>query len=141
MTGYLGPTDEQLKSFRLLPQDRPVEMLNLVRFRQYAAYEDGHPFAPKNLTGREAYYVYLAASEAIVRRYGGDVIWTAAPDTIFIGPEGDAWDLAFIVHYKVAKRFLDMIVDEDYRGAATHRQAALADSRLIRCTPIARQKD
>jgi len=50
MTGFVDPTRESFGEFRDLPDDGPIHMLNLVRFRKKAVYPDG-----RESTGAEAY--------------------------------------------------------------------------------------
>ena len=38
---FVDPTKETFAQFRALERPGPVHMLNLVRFREHAAYEDG----------------------------------------------------------------------------------------------------
>ncbi len=56
---------------------------------------------------------------------------------MLIGPDQttgvEAWDLAFVAYYPTAGAFLEMVTDPAYRIAVKHRQAAVADSRLLRC--------
>jgi uncharacterized protein (DUF1330 family) len=54
---------------------------------------------------------------------------------MLIGPESEAWDIAFIAEYPGVDAFVQMPRDPDYRKAVRHRQAAVADSRLIRMRP------
>ncbi|WP_245605418.1 DUF1330 domain-containing protein [Roseicyclus elongatus] len=54
---------------------------------------------------------------------------------MLIGPEEDLWDLAFSAEYPSVDAFVSMLRDPDYRKAVRHRQAAVADSRLIRMAP------
>ncbi|MDI6625752.1 MAG: DUF1330 domain-containing protein, partial [Brevundimonas sp.] len=66
-------------------------------------------------------------------RAGGRQIWLGTPRLTVIGPETEAWDLAFIAEYPSGEAFLGMLRDPEYRAAVVHRQAAVADSRLILC--------
>jgi hypothetical protein len=52
------------------------------------------------------------------------------------GPEDEHWDTVFIAHYPSAHAFLAMVTDADYREAVIHWQAAVADSRLVRCQAL-----
>jgi len=53
------------------------------------------------------------------------------------GPGSEAWDLAFIVEYPGSQAFIDMVRDPDYRAnVVPHRTAAVADSRLLRLSPL-----
>jgi hypothetical protein len=50
MTGHVDPTKQAFASFRANDRPGPIHMLNLVRFRDRAAYPDG-----REATGAEAY--------------------------------------------------------------------------------------
>jgi uncharacterized protein (DUF1330 family) len=52
-----------------------------------------------------------------------------------IGPPEERWDRCFIAQYPSVAAFVAMIRDPVYREAVKHRQAAVADSRLIRLAP------
>jgi uncharacterized protein (DUF1330 family) len=127
MTGHVDPEREQFDAFKRLPRDKPVLMLNLVRFRDRAAYEDG-----RESTGADAYAAYGRESAPVFRRVGGRIVWRGVPEVTVIGPTDEAWDEAFIAWYPTASAFLEMVTDPEYRLAVKHRQAAVADSRLIR---------
>jgi len=132
---HIDPTREQFDAFKALPRDAPIAMLNLVRYRERAAYPGGHDCAALGLTGAEAYARYGAESGPIFRRVGGSVIWSGAPQLVLTGPADEAWDTAFVALYPDAHAFLEMVTDPAYRLAVVHRQAAVATSRLIRCEP------
>lgn len=121
------PTRAQFEAFKALPRDQPINMLNLVRLRDAAVYEDG-----RAATGAEAYAAYGAASAPIFAGVGGTILWRGAPEAVLIGPVDEAWDIAFIARYPDAAAFLKMVVDPAYQAIVRHRQAAVADSRLIR---------
>jgi uncharacterized protein (DUF1330 family) len=128
--GFIDPTRERFAEFREQQRPGPVHMLNLVRFRELAAYEDG-----TIATGAEAYASYARESAPVFKRLGGRQIWIGAPELMLIGPESEAWDIAFIAEYPGVDAFVQMPRDPDYRKAVRHRQAAVADSRLIRMRP------
>ena len=72
----VDPERAQWEAFKALPRDEPVQMLNLVRFRDLAAYPDGHPQAGKGLTGADAYANYGRESGPIFSGLGGRIVWT-----------------------------------------------------------------
>lgn len=123
----IDPTRAQFDAFKALPRDQPVNMLNLVRLREAAAYEDG-----RAATGAEAYKAYGEASAPIFQGVGGRIAWRGAPEAVLIGPAEEAWHIAFIARYPDAAAFLKMVTDPAYQAIVHHRQAAVADSRLIR---------
>ena len=127
---HVDPERAAFDAFKALDRDEPVEMLNLVRLRGRAAYPDG-----RAATGAEAYAAYGARAAPILARVGGSILWRGAPRLTLIGPE--RWDIAFIARYPSAGAFLAMVTDPEYqREAVPHRQAAVADSRLIRHAPM-----
>lgn len=128
--GYVDPTREAFARFREMDRPGPVHMLNLVRFRARAAYEDGTV-----ATGAEAYASYARESGPVFRRLGGRQVWIGKPELMLIGPQSEAWDIAFIAEYPDKDAFVAMLRDPEYRKAVRHRQAAVADSRLIRMEP------
>ncbi|WP_170581274.1 DUF1330 domain-containing protein [Ruegeria arenilitoris] len=136
MTGHVDPDRAQFEAFKALDRDHPIEMLNLVRFRAKAVYPAGHDLAGAGLSGAEAYRRYGAETALIIARLGASIIWRGTFQTTLIGPQGEAWDEMFIARYPSAHAFLEMVTDPAYRAAVIHRQAAVADSRLIRTAPI-----
>jgi uncharacterized protein (DUF1330 family) len=127
MPYYIDPERDQFDAFKDMARDEPVMMLNLVRFREKAAYEDG-----REATGAEAYAAYGKASGPVFRRVGGEIVWRGKPELMLIGPRDKHWDMIFVARYPAASAFLEMVTDPEYRLAVKHRQAAVKDSRLIR---------
>ena len=127
---FVDPSRETFVELKALPQDHAVEMLNLVRLRERAVYEDG-----REATGKEAYAAYGRESAPIFERVGGRIVWSGRPEFMVIGPEKERWDVAFVAHYPSGQAFLDMVYDPDYRAIVHHRQAAVETSRLIRTKP------
>ena len=130
MDGFVDPTKERFGRFKHLPADRPIDMLNLVRLRAEAAYPDG-----RKASGLEAYRAYARESGPVFTRLGGRQVWIGRPELTLIGPETETWDIAFIAQYPSGAAFAAMLRDPVYREAVKHRQAAVADSRLIRLAP------
>ena len=135
MSNHIDPERDQFDAFKKLPRDKPIMMLNLLRFREKASYEDN-----REATGAEAYAAYGSESGPVFRRVGGEIIWRGKPEQMVIGPKDEYWDMTFIARYPTAGAFLEMVTDQDYRKAVKHRQAAVEDSRLI-CTTEANKSD
>jgi len=134
---YVDPTRAAFDLFKSLPRDTPINMLNLIRYRDLAAYPDSHDHAGKGWTGARAYEEYGATSAAIFERLGGQIIWRGRFETVLTGPADEQWDAAFIAAYPNAGAFLAMVTDPDYKLAVVNRQAAVATSRLVRFAPLA----
>lgn len=131
----INPTRAQFDAFKGLDRDHPIEMLNLVRFRESADYPADHPRAGDGLTGAEAYALYGRESAPVLEKVGGTILWRGRFEAVLIGPADEAWDACFIARYPSAHAFLAMIADPDYQRAVIHRTAGVATSRLIRTRP------
>ncbi len=134
MTTYIDPTRAAFDAFKALPRDRPIHMLNLLLYRDEAAYPDGHEHAAKGWTGREAYREYGRTSGPIFQRVGGSIVWRGGFQAMLTGPERE-WHDGFVAQYPNAGAFLEMVTDAEYRKAVVNRQAAVEDSRLVRFEP------
>ncbi len=133
---HVDPTREAFNAFKALPRDVPIQMLNLIRYRDLAVYPEGHENAGKGWSGERAYQEYGKTSGPIFQRVGGSVLWRGAFQTVLTGPADEHWDAAFIAQYPNAGAFLEMVTDPDYRLAVVNRQAAVQTSRLVRFAPM-----
>jgi len=132
MTGHIDPIKETFAAFRTNDRPGPIHMLNLVRFRDKAAYPDG-----RSATGAKAFATYGRDSYSVFCRLGGRIVWRGNFELMLIGPVDEKWDECFIAEYPSVAAFVEMIRDPVYREAVKHRQAAVLDSRLIRLSPAA----
>ena len=124
---FVDPERQLFAELRKLPRDHVVDMLNLVKLKPSATYEDG-----REATGKQAYAAYGRESAPIFQRVGGEIIWSAEPEFMVIGPQDEMWDIAFVARYPSAQAFFDMVYDTDYQAIVFHRQAAVETSRLLR---------
>lgn len=131
MTGFVDPTKATFAAFRENDRPGPIHMLNLVRLRERAAYPDA-----RVASGAEAYAAYGRDSAPVFARLGGRIVWRGRFECMLIGPTEEKWDLCFIAEYPSVAAFVEMIRDPVYREAVKHRQAAVADSRLVRLAPL-----
>ncbi|WP_286830939.1 MULTISPECIES: DUF1330 domain-containing protein [Kordiimonas] len=131
---HIDPEREQFEAFKDLPRDQPINMLNLIRLKDKAEYEGTAPEGV--VTGADAYKAYGKESGPIFARVGGSIVWRGAPQLMLIGPKEETWDLAFVARYPNAGAFMEMVTDPEYRKAVKHRQAAVLDSRLLRCAEL-----
>lgn len=128
-------TADGFAAFRADDRPGPIHMLNLVRLRAQADYPADHPES-RSVTGAEAYAAYGRHSAPVFARLGGRIVWRGRMEQMLIGPADEHWDLCFVAEYPSVAAFVAMIKDPDYRAAMVHRQAAVADSRLIRTAPL-----
>jgi uncharacterized protein (DUF1330 family) len=133
MTAAIEPTPEQLTRLAESGQDGPVVMVNLLRFKELADGID----ADDGISGAEAYGRYGAAVASHLERVGGRVLLALAAEESVIGPDPGEWDLVIAVQYPSRAAFMAMVSDPDYLAIHAHREAAVADSRLIACGVLA----
>ncbi len=127
-TGFDG---DAFTAFRKIDSQGPLHMINLVRLHDRARYPDG-----REASGAAAYAAYGQGAAPVLARVGGHIVWRGKMDFMLIGPADEAWDICFIAAYPSIDAFVTMIKDPAYRAAMEHRQAAVADSRLIRTAPL-----
>ena len=126
----INPSPEQLERFlKEIPADRPIVMLNLLRYREQANYPADFDAAP--CSGEEAYQRYGAVAAERVASVGGRIVWSGSADLTLIGPADEEWDTVVLVEYPSTQAFAKMIAQPEYQAAAPHRTAALKDSRLV----------
>lgn len=124
MQTYLDLTKEQLNKFLEIPNDLPLLMLNLLKFKSHVE-ETG-------LTGKEQYKVYMKAAFPFFEKSNAKIVFNGNPKFTLIGPTDQLeWDKVLIVEYATKNDFVSMITSEGYPAAL--RNKALEDSRLIFC--------
>jgi uncharacterized protein (DUF1330 family) len=124
------PTEQQLAGLTASTDESPVVMLNLLRFKERA---DG---IDEGLSGAEAYARYSAGTEPFLRAVGGHLRAALRAEEAVIGPEGREWDLVLLVEYPSRAKFMEMAANPEYLKVHAHREAAIADSRLIPCSDL-----
>ena len=73
---HLEPTREAGRAFVMRQLPGPVDMLNLLRFRDHADYSASPELAPEApISGREAYDRYTAHTLPLLTAAGGQVLY------------------------------------------------------------------
>ena len=67
------PNEEQMKGFMDGDTDTPIHMVNLLKFKSKAEYEDGRK---TDLTGAQAYAIYGAEVQEHLAKVGGGGIFS-----------------------------------------------------------------
>ena len=116
------PNEEQLKGFTDEPEKGPIKMLNLVKLKDKAQYQDGRE---SDISGLEAYMIYGKEVVEHLEKVGAKLIFSGVVDRLMIGEADDMWDLVAIAEYPNRKAMLEMIMDPDYLETAKHREAAI----------------
>ena len=126
----VAPRPEQVEALMQRAPDGKLYMLNLLKFRERAAYADGRP---TQLSGAEAYALYGAAVRKLIEDLGGRIVFGGVPNVLVIGDGGLDWDQVVIVEYPSLNAFSGMTASPEYREAHVHREAGLAHQLLINC--------
>ena len=101
----------------------PIFMVNLLKFKAKAEYEDGRE---TDLTGRQAYGLYGAAVAGIIPEYGGRVFYISDVTFLSLGQVEELWDEIAIAAYPDRGSLLRMSMSEEWQAASVHRAAGLA---------------
>lgn len=130
----INPSPEVFKSFTQEHVDsKAIVMVNILRFKDLASYDDG---SLKNVSGQEAYKRYSKAVMPLLWEVGGQVLWRGDVRTNLIAPSHEQWHEVLLVHYPNRQAFIKMISSAAYKEVVQHRNAAIADSRLIETTSV-----
>lgn len=133
----VNPTPDTFRAFLKTDYGNgPIIGVNLMRYRDRAAYEPGAQVdGGTDISGREAYGRYWAVASSEVAKVGGAPV--AEGHTLFplIVPDGERWDDVVLVKYPSRDAFVDMQKSSTYQAALFHRDAAIEDTRLIFITP------
>ena len=116
------PNAEQIKGFQEGDTDTPIFMLNLLKFKEQARYEDGRE---TDISGAEAYRIYASEVPAHVEKAGGRMVFGGRVSRLMLGEVEDMWDSVALVMYPSRKAMLAMTQDPDYQASAIHRKAGL----------------
>ena len=122
-----------------LPADRPIFMVNLLRYRQNAEYNG--PSAPPACSGREAYFTrYVPAFQRVVASEhieGVRPFWLGNVLGGVVAPSDESWDDVAVVEYPTFAVFRQIVESPEYSAQAEpHRLASLADWRLLATTKV-----
>src|SRR5438445_13035383 len=113
----IRPNKDQFRELVDAPDDEPVVMLNLLKFKANA--DDGRA------NGASEYGKYSDAAVQMVEDRGGKVLWMGRVDQILIGDAAEGWDSVALVEYPSRKVFVDMVTTPEYEKAHEHRESGL----------------
>ena len=117
------PTDAaQIEALREKGPDGPIFMVNLLKFKDRAEYEDGRA---TTLTGREAYQIYGRAVTQILPKFGGQAVFAADVSFLSLGRVEELWDEIAIAAYPERSAMVRMSFSPEWREASVHRTAGL----------------
>ena len=118
----LRPNPIQLAEFAL-GDDDPILMVNLLKFKDKAEYEDGRA---TNLTGREAYEIYVTETREHLANVGAELILGGDVNGLLLGEVEELWDAFGVARYPSRKAMIAMARNPAYIESEKHRAAGLA---------------
>ncbi|MEP4652962.1 MAG: DUF1330 domain-containing protein [Ilumatobacter sp.] len=128
------PTDPaQLAGFAEPGPDGPIYMVNLLKFKEHAEYEDGRE---TDLTGAAAYGLYGAGVVPLVVEHGGRLVFSGVVSWLMLGQADDLWDQVAVVEYPNRAALVAMSMSTAYAEIAPHRTAGLAGQLNIETTGL-----
>lgn len=128
------PTMDQAASFFSAPQEGPFVMVNLLKFREKAEYEDG---SDPELPGRDAYMRYGEKVRLLVEDLGGRLFFQGQVSGLLLGEVEELWDAVALVEYPSLAAFQKMALSPEMHAIEHHRKAGLAGQLNIRVQPAA----
>jgi len=122
------PQPEQIKQLMEGPDDTPVVMVNLLKFKESA---DG---ANAGMSGGESYMKYGAEMRKFVESKGGRFIWSGRADSMVIGESDVDWDVIALVEYPSRKAFVEIASSSHVATIGEDRKMGLEGQWLIAAT-------
>jgi uncharacterized protein (DUF1330 family) len=113
------PSPDQIAEMQSIaggPDDGPLVMLNLNRYRD-----------------PEAYARYGEVAQRVLERVGGRVLWHAPVRGTVIGEGEERFDDVIAVWYPSTTAFLQLVGDAELLRARDHRLEGLERAALLRC--------
>jgi uncharacterized protein (DUF1330 family) len=115
------PTPEQMRGTFMAPEDGPFVMVNLIKFRDRAAYASG-----EDVSGREAYMRYAKRMRVLCEANQARMIFSSQVVRLLLGEVEDLWDMVGLVEYPSRETFMRIAQSPEYREIEEHRIAGLA---------------
>lgn len=119
-------------SFFSEAEDGPFVMLNLLKFKAKAEYDDG---SGADLSGREAYQQYGAVATECIKKVGAKALFGGAVTGLLLGEIEENWDMVALVEYPSLEAFRSMTSLPEFVKASRHRSAGLAGQLNIKVKP------
>jgi len=122
------PRPEQIQELLEGPNDTPVVMLNLLRFKERA--DTG------GQSGAEAYRQYASQMRQIVEGAGGRFLWSGRVDSQVIGESDVPFEIIALVEYPSRAAFVKIASSQEVAAIGVHRSAGLEGQWLLASTEM-----
>ncbi|MGB0922137.1 MAG: DUF1330 domain-containing protein [Alphaproteobacteria bacterium] len=103
-------------------ENKPVYMVNMLKFKDKAAYADGRK---TTLSGRDAYALYGDGVKALLAEVGAAPVFGGEVTGLMLGTVEELWDEVVIVKYPSKAAIVQMFSSPAYQEIHVHRDAGL----------------
>jgi len=117
------PNTEQIKGFMEPASEEPICMVNLLKFKEKAEYEDGRD---TDLTGREAYALYEEGVKKLLQEIGGGIGFEGDVERLALGEVEELWDVVGLAVWPSRGAMFEVMQSPDMQAISVHRSAGLA---------------
>ena len=126
------PSDpERLKKMMEPGPEGPIYMINLLKFKDKAEYEDRRE---TDLSGKEAYALYGKAVSELLKKYDAEAVFFGDVSFLMLGQVEELWDQVAIARYPSRGHLVKMSTSPEYQKIAVHRTAGLKGQLNIETT-------
>ena len=125
------PNSEQIEGFAKPGRGGPIYMVNLLKFKEKAVYEDGRQ---TELSGQEAYALYAKGVSKLLEDVGGKIEFNAQVERLMLGEVEELWDSVAIAMYPSRTAMLEMMMTDGMKEISAHRVAGLEGQLNIETT-------
>jgi uncharacterized protein (DUF1330 family) len=132
VTNQVLPTDkEQIEAMMQKGPDGPIFMVNLLKFKDKAVYEDGRE---TDLSGRDAYMIYGHEVSKLLPVFGGKAFFAGDVTHLSLGKVEALWDEVAIAIYPERSAMVKMSMSPEWQALSVHRTAGLEGQLNIETT-------
>ena len=117
------PNKEQIKGFMEPAPEEPICMVNLLKFKEKAEYEDGRD---TDLTGREAYALYEEGVKKLLQEIGGGIGFEGDVERLALGEVEELWDVVGLAVWPSRGAMFKVMQSPEMQAISVHRSAGLA---------------
>ena len=117
------PNKEQIKGFMEPVSEGPICMVNLLKFKEKAEYDDGRD---TDLTGREAYALYEEGVKKLLQEIGGGIGFEGDVERLALGEVEELWDVVGLAVWPSRGAMFKVMQSPEMQAISVHRSAGLA---------------
>ena len=125
------PNKEQIKGFMEPVSEGPICMVNLLKFKDKAAYDDGRD---TDLSGREAYALYEEGVKKLLQEIGGGIGFEGDVARLALGEVEELWDVVALAVWPSRGAMFEVMQSPEMQAISVHRSAGLAGQINIETT-------